>query len=133
MPHRHREAHHLAQVAAVAMNDHNPPPVKVYTFDTTDTAMVPDGPRGGTTFDPDQDTDRLNRQCRDVYRVMADHQWHTLAELSRRTGHPQASVSARIRDLRKTRFGGHQVDKRRKGFATGTWEYRLVAREESPR
>jgi predicted transcriptional regulator len=73
------------------------------------------------------DFDRLNRQMKAVYRVMADQNWHTLDEIERATGHPQASVSARLRDLRKPKFGGFTVEKRR-GGAGGTWEYRLLAR-----
>lgn len=83
-----------------------------------------DGPRGGVTFDAERDEDRLNRQQRAVFAAMADGTWHTLDELARATGHPEASVSARLRDLRKPRHGGHTVEKTHLGH--GLWAYRLV-------
>lgn len=82
------------------------------------------GRRDGDTFDPDRDTDRLNRQAADVFRVIADEQWHTLAELAARTGHPEASISARLRDLRKPRFGARVIERRYVG--DGLHEYRYA-------
>lgn len=86
-----------------------------------------DGSRGGVTFLAERDEDRLNRQARDVWRAMADGKWHSLAELEEATGHPQASVSARLRDFRKPKFGGHTVE--RMHLAHGVWLYRLTPRE----
>lgn len=83
------------------------------------------GPRGGVTFDPHRDTSRLNRQALDVWKVMRDEQWHTLSEIAARTGHPEASVSARLRDLRKPRFGSRDIQRRHVGG--GLHEYRFVA------
>lgn len=82
-----------------------------------------DGPRAGVTFDAKRDGDRLNRQARAVYAILTDHRWHTLAELEAVTGYPQASISARIRDLRKPKFGGHTVS--RSYLGEGLWHYRL--------
>ena len=81
------------------------------------------GIRDGVTFQADLDLDRLNAQMRRVYDVMSDHQWHSLAEISQRTGDPESSVSARLRDLRKDRFGGWLVNRRRLG---GFFEYQLA-------
>jgi hypothetical protein len=58
--------------------------------------------------------DRPQRQHRRVLAVLRDGRWHTLAEISRLTGYPEASVSARIRDFRKADFGSHVVEKRPK-------------------
>jgi len=44
---------------------------------------------------------RLRRQFREVRTVMLDGLWHTLRELSRITGHPEASVSARLREINR--------------------------------
>lgn len=82
----------------------------------------------GDTYDPAQDCVRLNRQLWDVAKAMGDNRWHTLHQLAAATGHPEASVSARLRDLRKRRFGAHQVDRRRKEDGAGTWQYRLRLR-----
>ena len=56
---------------------------------------------GGSTFDPARDGERLERQADRVRELMVDGQWRTLAEISAATGAPEASVSARLRDLRR--------------------------------
>jgi hypothetical protein len=87
------------------------------------TEYPPDGPRSGATYDDDRDRDRLNRQARMVWRVIRDGKWHTLGELATATGgEPEASVSARLRDFRKSRFGSHIIARRYVG--DGLWEYR---------
>jgi hypothetical protein len=83
-----------------------------------------DGPRGGVTFNAMLDTQRLNKQAQDVFDVMADGKWHSLSEISKITGHPEASVSARLRDFRKQRFGGHRVERAR--IFSGWWLYQLI-------
>jgi hypothetical protein len=42
-----------------------------------------------------------------IWKIMCDWNWHTLAELEKITNDPQPSISARIRDFRKRKFGGH--------------------------
>jgi len=79
----------------------------------------------GVNCDAEQDHDRLARQLTQVRALMADGRWHTLAEIAEKTGAPEASVSARIRDLRKPRFGSYQVDRRRVTDGHGLHEYRL--------
>ena len=59
----------------------------------------------GSDYDPAIDTDRLRGQIRDIYDLMKDGRWRTLEEISQLTKHPQASVSAQLRHLRKERFG----------------------------
>jgi hypothetical protein len=61
---------------------------------------------GGSTFDPALDEERLNEQTIRVYRLMIDEEWRTLSEISSVTEDPEASISARLRDLRKPDFGG---------------------------
>lgn len=84
-----------------------------------------DGPRDGATFDPGIDTIRLNDQMRRVADVMGDSRWRTLAEIAEVTGDPEASVSARLRDFRKPRFGALAVHRRRRD-GKGLYEYRLT-------
>lgn len=79
----------------------------------------------GETYEHDKDQSRLAAQLGRVRMLMADARWRTLEEISAVTGDPPASVSARLRDLRKERFGKHQVDRRRR--TKGTFEYRLAA------
>ncbi len=78
----------------------------------------------GVTIGAD-DEPRLSGQLDAVYHRMRDGQWHTLADLAKAAGGSEAGVSARIRDLRKPRFGEHAVERRRRGG--GLWEYRLAA------
>jgi hypothetical protein len=59
-----------------------------------------------------------------TYEAMRDGKWLTLGEIAQIIGAPMQSVSARIRDLRKERFGGHVIERRRFGYG-GTFEYRL--------
>jgi predicted transcriptional regulator len=83
------------------------------------------GDFGGTTYDPALDHDRLKRQLGRVWDCMKDGCWRTLSEIEAVTGDPQASVSARLRDLRKEQFGAYLVSRRRKD-GRGTWEYRVL-------
>lgn len=78
----------------------------------------------GETYDAERDKVRLNAQTQRVFDAMACQAWITLAELASSTGDPEASVSARLRDLRKRKFGGFRVERRRRGNG-GLWEYRL--------
>lgn len=82
------------------------------------------GPRDGETFNSALDEVRLNRQASAVWSLMADGKWRSLSEISLLTGHPEASVSARLRDFRKSRFGRHEVQRKRDEF--GFFNYRLV-------
>ena len=89
-------------------------------FDMPQPAPVFDGP----TFSQDRDGDRLHAQLSRVLDVMRDGQWRTLGAISRATGDPESSVSARLRDLRKSRYGSHTVARRY--VERGLWEYRVV-------
>lgn len=89
------------------------------------TPLVILGPRDGQTFEPKRDTVRLNEQAQDVFNFLSDNCWHTLREAHERTGHPEASISARIRDLRKLKFGGFKIEKRY--IENGLWQYRMVS------
>jgi hypothetical protein len=78
----------------------------------------------GTTYSHALDHARLALQRVAVRAAMAGSVWRSLADLAALTGHPEASISARLRDLRKARFGGLTVDRRRRTI--GTWEYRVT-------
>lgn len=84
----------------------------------------------GATYRRDLDRPRLGRQAQDVWNLMADGEWRTLAQIAAATGHPEASVSARLRDFRKDGWGGHVVVAEREPtlLDTGTWRYRVVPR-----
>jgi hypothetical protein len=78
----------------------------------------------GETFDAARDEVRLTGQLLRVFSVMADEQWRTLDAIARQAEPAtEASVSARLRDLRKPRFGGHAVERRH--LQHGCFEYRV--------
>lgn len=82
------------------------------------------GDRSGVTYEPGRDRKRLNAQAAAVYEFMKDGQWHTLTQISDATGAPEASASARLRDLRSPKLGNFIVEKRNLGG--GKWVYRLL-------
>jgi hypothetical protein len=82
----------------------------------------------GVTFDPALDGHRLTGQLARVYALMADGHWRTLRQIAAAAGGTEAAVSARLRDLRKSKFGGHTVERRRVAGANGLWEYRVAGR-----
>ena len=70
------------------------------------------------------DGDRLGRQLVTVRDLMTDGQWRTLREISDATKAPEASVSARLRELRGL---GSKVERRRRGDPRrGLHEYRVA-------
>ena len=68
-----------------------------------------------------------NSRFQSVWRVMSDGNWHTLKEISEKSGYSEASVSAQLRDYRKTRYGGHTVDMR--SAKVQTHEREIFAKE----
>jgi len=78
----------------------------------------------GITYVHERDSARLGDQMAAVLSVMADGKWRTLADIASETNAPEASVPARLRDLRKPRFGGHTVN--RQFLRRGLFSYQLV-------
>jgi hypothetical protein len=85
-------------------------------------------PFDGETFDATHDGPRLSRQLDAVRDLMRDGVWRTLSEIVAAIGSAsEAGASARLRDCRKREFGGHTVNRRRRGDPkTGLWEYQLI-------
>ncbi len=88
----------------------------------------------GVTYEPVFDATRLRGEMARVYKAMnwvstqegRANSWYTLREISDITGDPEASISARLRDLRKRAFGAHTVNRRRRGDPKqGIFEYQL--------
>jgi hypothetical protein len=85
-------------------------------------------PFAGTTYVASLDRDRLSEQLLRVIDAMADGQWKTLRQISNITDDPEASISARLRDIRKL-CGPDAMESRRRpsaGARSGTWEYRTA-------
>jgi DNA-binding Lrp family transcriptional regulator len=87
---------------------------------STQTELRFDGP----DLEP-EDIERLGKQMGAVLKLMRDGQWRTLAEISAIVKCSEPSASARLRDFRKTRFGGYTVNRRRTAVA-GMFEYQVV-------
>jgi DNA-directed RNA polymerase specialized sigma24 family protein len=81
----------------------------------------------GITFDPEQDAERLGEQMCRVLTVCLDDNWHTLSELSEKTGDPESSISARLRDVRK-KWGKAAMQSKRLKEGKGTWIYKVHVR-----
>ncbi len=87
----------------------------------------------GASYDPAYDNTRLEKQLGRVYESMIDGQWRTLGEISHLTNDPEASISAQLRHLRKTRFGSYVVNRRHRGDrSVGLYEYQLLKPEPQP-
>jgi|GEM_PF-3290259 len=71
----------------------------------------------------DKKDDRLATLVARVFFLMSDRHWRSLGDIGEKAGGSEASVSARLRDLRKPRFGGHTVERRLVGG--GLYAYRL--------
>ena len=58
-----------------------------------------------------------DKQRQDTLKALreASTGWYGLVGIALRAGHPQASVSARIRELRHKKYGGHNIVMKRDG------------------
>lgn len=83
----------------------------------------------GETYEHARDSLRLGDQMKAVFELMKDGKERTLKEIADGTESPESSVSARLRDLRKDRFGGHMVH--RQYIARGLFSYRLELNPKS--
>jgi hypothetical protein len=94
----------------------------------------------GETIDPLRDDGRLNRQMQDVWNVVSqqnDH-WYSLEGIQstivfltdRR--HTTQAISARLRDLRKPKYGSWDVERKPSGLR-GLWLYRLNPKQYAER
>ena len=84
----------------------------------------------GPDYVPVLDNARLSTQYVTIFNLMKDGEWRSLGEVDKITGHPEASISAQLRHMRKKRFGSHLVLKRRVGDPRdGLFEYRLIVNE----
>lgn len=78
----------------------------------------------GADYKHERDSKRLTSQYNDIFKLMADGEFRSLAKIATLTGHHEASISAQLRHMRKPRFGSHTVDKRHRG--NGLYEYQLI-------
>lgn len=78
------------------------------------------------------DLPRLGKQLKAVRDTMEDHQRRTLDGIAAvmwgryQVAASTPSISARLRDLRRPRYGSRTVERRPDGTARGLYWYRLV-------
>ena len=85
---------------------------------------------GGVTYDPAVDGDRLGAQMIRVLDCMLDGHWRSLRQIAAITDDPEASISARLRDVRKI-WGEDAMESRRvPGIdpKRGVWQYKINVR-----
>lgn len=84
-------------------------------------------PFDGDTYDPALDGARLTRQSGRVFEVMRHGGWWTHGEIGEHVPGSLTGISARVRDFKKAKFGGYEVQKRHRGDPRdGLYEYRLI-------
>jgi hypothetical protein len=72
---------------------------------------------------------RLGKQLDRIHAIVSDGQWYSVPDvriaIQRRFGvqDPEPSISAQLRNLRKAKFGGLTIERRRVG---NFWEFRCV-------
>jgi hypothetical protein len=78
----------------------------------------------GQTYDAKRDGPRLTGNLLKLKSLMVGGQWFKLSEVAAALGCTETAASARLRDLRKPRFGSHTVE--RKNLGGGIWVYRVM-------
>jgi hypothetical protein len=78
----------------------------------------------GETYSSALDGPRLSSQFDRVLALMRDGTPRTLWQIQERCGGSEAAISARLRDLRKARFGGYRVNRIRR--PNGLWVYQVL-------
>lgn len=95
-------------------------------------AQPPTPPVMGKTFDKKVDGERLSSQQRRVEELMSDGEPRTLLQIAialRKlygAHFPEASISARLRDMRRA---GYTIERSRKTPKSGLWIYTAVKAE----
>jgi choline dehydrogenase-like flavoprotein len=83
----------------------------------------------GPEYEESRDFHRLSKQHERIRDLMlGDGRWRTVAEIAKATGDPENSTQAQLRHLRKKRFGGYIVEKKREG---ALYKYRVRPRTEA--
>jgi len=83
----------------------------------------------GRTYLPERDGKRLKSQLEAVRYVMSDGRWRTIPEIHRELSvlgfyATETSISSRIRDLRKSKFGAFKVFSQPTD-RQGLWAYKV--------
>ncbi len=76
------------------------------------------------------DMPRLSGQTARVFQMMSDGKYKTLTQIASGCRCLETSASARLRDLRKKRFGSHTVVSRQVEGHAGLYEYKLIPNDK---
>jgi hypothetical protein len=79
----------------------------------------------GGTYEPQRDYMRLSGQLKKVFELMQDGHWRTIPAIAHAVGGSPQAISARLRDLRKEKYGSHTVERRH--LHDGLFTYRLMS------
>jgi|TARA_Y100001951_G_C11250905_1_gene246312 biotin operon repressor len=71
------------------------------------------------------DHKRLTTQKDRIKSLMIDGTWRSLSDIREALGYPEASISAQLRHLKKGKFGGYCLEKRRSKNQEGLFEYKI--------
>lgn len=86
-------------------------------------------PFDGDTYKRELDCARLTGQLNRVREALSRwERWWTLSELQAVAGGSEAGISARVRDLRKPKFGNFIIEHKR--CEDGLWRYMMIKPEE---
>jgi len=81
----------------------------------------------GSDYSINLDGERLVTQYQRLVNLMSDGKYRTLSEIAGTLHIPESSASAQLRNCRKAVFGGHTIEKQRRGERTnGLFEYKLT-------
>tara|TARA_Y100000310_G_scaffold341967_1_gene443125 strand:- start:5377 stop:5703 length:327 start_codon:yes stop_codon:yes gene_type:complete len=79
----------------------------------------------GPDYIPSKDHKRLTTQKDRIKSLMIDGTWRSLSDIREALGYPEASISAQLRHLKKGKFGGYCLEKRRSKNQEGLFEYKI--------
>lgn len=83
----------------------------------------------GADYSHSRDAIRLTGQLSRIWNLMRDGRPRSLAAIAEATGDPEASISAQLRHLRKSRFGAHTV--KRTSLGGGLYLYSVIPNPNS--
>jgi len=89
----------------------------------------------GSDYKPELDEKRLTTQIQKIFNIMKDGEYRGLTAIKEllNTNAGEASVSAQLRNLRKTSGGSHELLKKRTGEPkNGYWIYKIIENKKEP-
>ena len=82
----------------------------------------------GAVYNSTRDRERLTGQLHSIFMLMSDGNYRTVNEIHEQLGYPHASISAQLRNLKKPKFGGHGLEKKRVFEDSALWTFKIIAK-----